>query len=583
MRVAAALLPLIIASLAGCIGSTPEVPAGTESDATPSHPAPDMWIVQAPLPAEEGRPVNLYLSSDEAVGLGQVVWDFGDGTSQRALEARHTYRQAGTFLVTATAHGDGWTGSYTHEVRVASPDGSVPSTNPAAEPDKEPPLAPPVLHVSLAENRLEASFTWDRSPDSILWDFGDGTTSADAAPTHRYLDTGTFDVLLTLGSGEQTSAARMPVTVESVPFQPHVVVGIGDSGFNVYHDVYSRPDLTAHPCTYIRDYPCNIPALRLSLDEPDYDKALQKDLPIWRSIQPGDRFWIPETNIIFATCQQPYSGSNAGSTDPTGAEDLCILDDSHMHGTGTSSSVLSENPDALLAIAEGNSGAIRDILEADIPVDVISHSWGSAVPLPAVCSSPCTSEPVLVVASGNEGAFPYVLDGDGQRRAVWSVGAADAGSRSEPGYSGWKTMDFVSEYCRPTAQTASTSGVRDRYCGTSFSAPTFAGAISRAIYELRLRSGFTGHVQDGVIDPVLGITETELRRAVNLTATYEPEDKWDDGDDLVPLLVPWYQWGWGYYDSTRVQTTLDCLLRDVCPSRPAETELYMQTLWAARI
>ncbi len=440
------------------------------------------------------------------------------------------------------------------------------------------PVEPPVINVSIVENAASFSFTWGLTADQVFWDFGDGATSNETAPMHTYLDAGTFDVVLRVASNALTSEALVLVKVDRVPFQPHVIVAIGDSGINPYHETYYRPQLTAHPCTYVRDFPCNIPALPLSVGKHEsWEAAFAADRDLWSGLRLKQWYWIPQTVFVAVQCD----GTMSLLTQAEGGNGICILDDTNMHGTGTTSSVLSENPDALLIFKESNAN--MDVFQdGTFPIDVISYSWGAAVPIPLIGGS--FGEPFFVAASGNEGAFPVVLDGRKANPRVINVGAADGATRTEPGYSGWKTADFVSEYCRPTAQTRSISGVRESYCGTSFSAPTFAGALSRVILEVRQASGYNRGMDGDMVDPILGITRSDVRHALNASASYEPDSPFPAGSHLVPLATaaPYYQWGWGYMARNEVPAAVACLLEGECASRPADTVAFMEALWTYR-
>lgn len=453
------------------------------------------------------------------------------------------------------------------------------------------------------DDRLDADYT-------LNWRFGDGLAMAGSEVNHTYIAPGVYHVEVIAAGATPTRNGSMMLTVydeNGNPAQgggdpdedagndtndppatpastiPHVLVGVPDSGFNVYHEVYRRPELTVHPCTYIEDYPCEIPALELTLDAPTWAEAFEADRDVWASIQPGDRYWIPGTNIVGAVCHQPYSGSTAAQV-PSTEEDHCIISDSNSHGTGTSSSVLSENPDALLVVVEGNSGGAAYLTDGFYPLDVVSYSWGAAAPLAAGPLLAQDHVPFFVAASGNEGAFPVVLDSGKAHTSVITVGGADGASQTEPGYSGWKTMEYVSEYCRPgAAYQAVTGPEEDDYCGTSFSAPTLAGALSRAIWEMRQISEYTGSVTaDGMVDPVLGVTKWDMREALNHSATYQPDSPFDDEPHDAPLVSPEYQWGWGYIARNEVPEILECILRDVCTERPETTVTYMESLWEAR-
>lgn len=554
---------LLVAMFAGCVEEEPVLvlpkPFAVEHEIS--------WTPSLPVPGDE---VIFTLTTN--IQPSELQWRYGDGTS--GSKATHVYRTSGEFQVSAEY-------LTTEGMQAANANLTVQGLSPAKPVEPEPevvqvPIDQAPFQFSVNGNRVSLHATEPFTINEVQW--GDGAENQESSHTYAYNGNWTISVRF-------NDLYRTEAHVATKGFIPHVVVGVADSGFNVYHEVYRRPHLTEHPCTYIENYRCEVPALRLTFDAPTWQEAFEADREIWDAISPGDEFWIPGTNIIGAICVIPYTWDPALETeDPTVGKDYCILDDTHMHGTGTSSSVLSENPDALLVIAEGKTTA-REAFATDAwPVDVISHSWGSAAPTPLPCSGRYSCTPWLfeVTASGNEGAFPVVLDGAKSNPSYLNIGAADAGSQSEPGISGFKTMDFVSEYCRPTAQTRSFDETRDQYCGTSFSAPTFAGALSRILYEIRAESGYTGSIVDGLVDPIAGVSMWDVRNAINHTATYNPEDKWNDPDDDVPLIAPWYQWGWGYFDSLLVPGALECIFDDICPERPAETVAYMEALWLYR-
>ena len=359
---------------------------------------------------------------------------------------------------------------------------------------------------------------------------------------------------------------------------PHVLVGVPDSGINPYHEIYYRPNLTVHPCTYVPGFPCSIPALPLSVGTHDsWEEAYAADAALWSGIKMRTWYWIPRTAFVAVMCE--------GSTSISSGPGRCLIDDTSMHGTGTTSSILTENPNALIAFKEGNAGT-GVFEDGTLPIDVLSYSWGAAVPLAlaGVASTPRDYAPFYVAASGNEGAFPVVLDSLKASQAVITVGGADAATRTEPGYSGWKTADFVSQYCRPTAQTRAIREWRESYCGTSFAAPTLAGALSKIILDVRRESGYTGSIVDGMVDPVLGVSKWDVRDALNRTATYAPEARFPARPGAAPLVeaAPWYQWGWGYVDATTADAAVACILRDACPAKGAGAEAFMGALWTFR-
>lgn len=354
--------------------------------------------------------------------------------------------------------------------------------------------------------------------------------------------------------------------------RPHTVVGIPDSGVNPYHDVYHRPNLTAHPCTYIPDYPCDVPALPLSVGMDDYDEAVAADREIWDAVEPGQWYWIPRTNLVAVSCNPGTGGT-------------CILDDGNAHGTGTSSSVVQENPDTLIALKEGQASHLP-FLEDGIPVDIFSVSWGHIAPIPAPADG-CSAigdyktdqrHPLFVISAGN---LPWSSTADcwaGQPNVI-TVGGAYADPKAEEA-SATKQPDVVSYYCRPTAKGFNTTEMR-RFCGTSFAAPTVAGGLSKVLLGVREESGYTGGVVQDVLDPVLDVTATDLRTGLNRTATYDPQPRYGTQPSApLPLneQAPWIQWGWGFYDGWIANATLDHLLEEPAGEKPQAAQLYMQVI-----
>lgn len=371
---------------------------------------------------------------------------------------------------------------------------------------------------------------------------------------------------------------------EDPAYEPHVVVGVPDSGINPYHETYFRPDRTDHPCTYVRGFPCDVPALDLSVGVEDYSDALEQDQEVWDAVEPGQWYWIPKTVFIAVSCDP----------DTDTATNTCILDDTSMHGTGTTSSVVAENPDALIAFKEGGADHLP-FRQANIPVDVFSVSWGHIAPLP-LAQGTCSQlgaykvpTPIYVLAAGND-PRPTLTDCWAAHPQTLTVGGAYAEDDTQELLAGTQP-DVVSYFCRPTAQTQSVKDMRPSYCGTSFATPTVAGALSKVILELRQTSGYDGTLtDDGRVDPLLNVTVADLRDAVNRTASYDPEPRYDNtGGEYLPVQVPtgvpvnpeapWLQWGWGFYDGWVADATVaDLLDGGETQTKPAEAQAYMQAV-----
>ena len=366
--------------------------------------------------------------------------------------------------------------------------------------------------------------------------------------------------------------------------RPTVVVAVADSGVNPYHSVFYRPENTEHPCTWELGFTdCSIPALRLTIGaDLDYDEVLEVDRAVWESARPGQWYWIPRTNIIGAVCDE------AGPTETSPG--TCILDED-SHGTGTASSILSEAPDALLLVHEGDAGADH-IPTAPVVPDVQSHSWGAPVPLPDQATSGvmggCLTEmqhhpeSLFFKAAGNEAPLPAIADCRMQRPDVQIVGGGF------PGYwttSSWSTYDFASWFCRPVASHDDTLDATYTNCGTSFAAPTAAGAAAEALLRIRQRDGWTGRSTATHVSR--SMTRDRFLDALRTAATYAPEAKYPsrclDPDPAcaegatyftpwlpLPEQAPWVFWGYGWLDSTVVDEVVSCATGGGCPDKPAE-------------
>lgn len=367
-------------------------------------------------------------------------------------------------------------------------------------------------------------------------------------------------------------------TDEAHDYRPYVLVGVPDSGINPYHELYYREHLTMHPCTYIQNFPCDLPALELTLGGDDWDAAFEADSEVWASVEVGEWYWIPRTVFVAVSCDRTFSGAD---------DDICILDDSHMHGTGTTSSIIMENPDALIAFKEGGS-AHAPFLTAGIPIDIMSVSWGTIVPIPA--AGPAAGlvrdvpTPIYVLAAGNDPRSTLMDSWAGDPHNIVVGGAYTADGSEE--LMAAKQPDVVSYYCRPTAQTKETHEMRESYCGTSFAAPTVAGGLSKVILGLRQASGYTGGLDGEFVDPVLGITVADLREALNLTASYSPESQYPNTSPRglpVNPVAPWAQWGWGFYDGLVAEATLLHLLGEqIAPPKSDEARAYMEAVHEAK-
>lgn len=113
------------------------------------------------------------------------VWDFGDGSPPVVAgitTQTHSYASPGTYNVILTLTDTSYCNgpeSDTMQISVAANVKAIFETDPGGC----------VPHTAVFQNISEAGRTY-------LWDFGDGATSTDFAPTHEYIAVGTYTVKL---------------------------------------------------------------------------------------------------------------------------------------------------------------------------------------------------------------------------------------------------------------------------------------------------------------------------------------------------------------------------------------------------
>lgn len=144
-------------------------------------------------------------------GSGTYVWDFGDGTTSSEVNPLHEYTN---------------TGKYTVALTVNSSKGLCRNT--IIMPDFVK-IGAPVINgfvnmpfsgcISSIVN-FEASIDSPEPIVSYLWNFGDGTTSAEANPTHEYLSAGSYAVSLevkTIGGCSAVFTLTDAVSINNKP------------------------------------------------------------------------------------------------------------------------------------------------------------------------------------------------------------------------------------------------------------------------------------------------------------------------------------------------------------------------------
>lgn len=124
-------------------------------------------------------------------------WEFGDGQSSTANSPLHTYSSAGTYKVTLSAYNGSKTNSISQNVTLTEQAPKASFTYKTAHP----------LKVILTNTSTNAT--------SFEWDFGDGKTSTEKNPTHKYSGIGVYKVKLTAKSGSKSDTYQTNIEVKA--------------------------------------------------------------------------------------------------------------------------------------------------------------------------------------------------------------------------------------------------------------------------------------------------------------------------------------------------------------------------------
>ena len=151
--------------------------------ASPHAPAPAAGF--AATPARGNAPLRVLFEDMSQGRIRQRTWDFGDGTQvQGLLNPIHVYANPGRYLVKLTLEGPGGTDTAVLErpIEVLPPNAALADFN--AEPRKgRAPLE--VRFINLSKNA-----------GAFAWTFGDGKSSSEKDPLHRFEAPGLYTVTL---------------------------------------------------------------------------------------------------------------------------------------------------------------------------------------------------------------------------------------------------------------------------------------------------------------------------------------------------------------------------------------------------
>jgi hypothetical protein len=306
-------------------------------------------------------------------------------------------------------------------------------------------------------------------------------------------------------------------------------------------------------------------------------------------VERGELYHFAGTNIIATSLA--LEGQDEPFLKPTAAKD--------PHGTGTSSAVLTANPDAIIFFIEANSalGSAESHAAAfrNPAVDFVTTSYGVStalglLPLPEYRAFEHSYEGVVTrgklhFSSGGNG--PGVTALRGGAGPWWSIGVSgieEGSSEGDTVLSG-NLPDFVSDFTQtlPYCMTCEGGeGSTTSVSGTSFSTPRSAGLASKVLLEVRRSFAHRGGIRSVAGRPVMAtetpqgtgaarcsptgkrggtaksrrlcatVTNWQLRRALEQAAwvprfeDYDPSQATGGGVGIpVNPAAPWLQTAWG--------------------------------------
>ncbi len=127
----------------------------------------------------EGNTINFAANNLNGITATEFLWSFGDGNTDTGQTVSHTYTTPGFYWVTLVALGDTCTYTTYRSIFVT---------------ENIPPTAQFIYNY--LGNGIVQFFNMSQNATSFQWDFGDGNTSTDMAPTHTYTSNGTYTITL---------------------------------------------------------------------------------------------------------------------------------------------------------------------------------------------------------------------------------------------------------------------------------------------------------------------------------------------------------------------------------------------------
>jgi len=186
----------------------------------------------------------IYTTSIESASLGGITtwtWDFGDGTTSNEQHPAHTYQDTGVYTVSLTVVGPKGDDYVTRRDYIQLSLPSIPVANFTAKPRS-------------GNGPLVVQFTNTTSGhvSSLIWDFGDGTTSTEQNPVHTYTYRNTPDYTVSLSvtgmGGSDTETKTKYIHLNTPPIRINISLSKNDV-FRNWYEVTAGLTLTQNDPT----------------------------------------------------------------------------------------------------------------------------------------------------------------------------------------------------------------------------------------------------------------------------------------------------------------------------------------------
>jgi len=152
-------------------------------------------------------PLNVKFTDTSTGTASGWVWDFGDGSKSFVQNPTHKYSKAGVYTVSLTVKNAAGSNTETKTEHIKVTEKPAANFTSSATSGKAP------LNVKFTDTSTGTPATWK-------WTFGDGTSSTQQNPTHKYSKAGTYTVILTVknavGSNIVTKTDYIKVTAKPV-------------------------------------------------------------------------------------------------------------------------------------------------------------------------------------------------------------------------------------------------------------------------------------------------------------------------------------------------------------------------------